>query len=543
VANCESNGTAIGSYSANIATKPVTGLTSSTIYYFNVVVRDQAGNKASYSPLTQATYDISIDNTPEITGILGQTGYSHIFQATGGSGWYYWYLNNISPAISGLSIDLWSGILSGTIDACEGDYTVEVKVEDRFDSSITDTHQFTLTISRDTLNVSPAPSGGGESNPDFTVNSSIYSQNLSISGYHSGDFTWTINWTGADPGGFQLVKTSATEARLEKVDPTTEGSFTFTLNITDDSCPGNTIVTPSYTMTITGAGIPGPVPEGMEARWNFDGCDTWSGTGFDVVESFGNTEFNGMASGGVGQTGAGRFCRAAVFDGGDDKIVSRVFSSDAIVFTDEVTLSCWFKSPGGGNGSPRLIEFSDALGNYRSSTGIGYDRDGSLRAWVTSEAGVRGGAVDFSGTRYTDNKWHHVVYTYGSGLGTLYIDSVVKTSATNNATTDIHDAETFVMSGYYPNTSHGYKGMIDEVMIYSKALSQTEVAVMKIQQPWWVNGAWMKTAGMVQMMKSLIQALDRTMELLQQRQREQSLGKQTQPRVNQTCVVQVFLTE
>ncbi len=59
VANCEDNGTAIGSYASNITTKGVTDLTSSTIYYFNVVVRDEAGNQAAFSPLTQATTDIT----------------------------------------------------------------------------------------------------------------------------------------------------------------------------------------------------------------------------------------------------------------------------------------------------------------------------------------------------------------------------------------------------------------------------------------------------------------------------------------------------
>ena len=56
-ADCEANGTAIGSYAANIATKDVTGLSSSTTYYFNVIVRDQAGNKAAYSTLTQLDSD------------------------------------------------------------------------------------------------------------------------------------------------------------------------------------------------------------------------------------------------------------------------------------------------------------------------------------------------------------------------------------------------------------------------------------------------------------------------------------------------------
>jgi hypothetical protein len=55
VANCEANGTAIGSYAPNIVSKNVTGLTPTTSYYFNVIVQDEAGNRALYSTLSEAT--------------------------------------------------------------------------------------------------------------------------------------------------------------------------------------------------------------------------------------------------------------------------------------------------------------------------------------------------------------------------------------------------------------------------------------------------------------------------------------------------------
>jgi hypothetical protein len=55
VANVEANGTPVGSYTSNINTKNITGLTTATTYYFNVIVKDEANNKAIYSTLTQAT--------------------------------------------------------------------------------------------------------------------------------------------------------------------------------------------------------------------------------------------------------------------------------------------------------------------------------------------------------------------------------------------------------------------------------------------------------------------------------------------------------
>jgi len=49
VENIEDNGTAEGTYAADIDTKEITGLTGDTTYYFNVIVKDEAGNKTAYT--------------------------------------------------------------------------------------------------------------------------------------------------------------------------------------------------------------------------------------------------------------------------------------------------------------------------------------------------------------------------------------------------------------------------------------------------------------------------------------------------------------
>ena len=55
VSDAETNGTAFGDWTNNITTSTVTGLTASTSYYFNVLVKDEAGNKALYSSITGTT--------------------------------------------------------------------------------------------------------------------------------------------------------------------------------------------------------------------------------------------------------------------------------------------------------------------------------------------------------------------------------------------------------------------------------------------------------------------------------------------------------
>ena len=131
--------------------------------------------------------NVQINTGPMAGGTVGGT-YTHTFQASGGSGYYYWYLDGITPNIPGLTISLWNGTLSGTIDNCAGDYSVNVRVEDRYDSAKTDSHTFTLTVTNGTVTVTPSPGGGGPASPDFTVDSSVFSQVFTASGDHAGDF-------------------------------------------------------------------------------------------------------------------------------------------------------------------------------------------------------------------------------------------------------------------------------------------------------------------------------------------------------------------
>ncbi|MDO8474138.1 MAG: fibronectin type III domain-containing protein [bacterium] len=55
VANAEANGTPIQAYTADINTFNVTGLSPGTTYYFNVIAKDGAGNKAVYTTKSEAT--------------------------------------------------------------------------------------------------------------------------------------------------------------------------------------------------------------------------------------------------------------------------------------------------------------------------------------------------------------------------------------------------------------------------------------------------------------------------------------------------------
>ncbi len=412
--------------------------------------------------------------TPSLPSGYINAAYSTTVNANGGATPYEWAITN-DGGLSSLFLHTYTGQLSGTLDQCPGTYTpFTVDVDDTTTPS-SDSRAYSIEVLSD-LAVSRT-SGTGT---DIDWMTATQEETFRADGGHLGEIAWTLSTGGAD--GFTVEKVDSNSGRVKKNGETTTGvgPYTFVLTATDESCTTSNTAQLTFTVTIpaTGTGAGAPYTVGMEAEWRLDECTVWDGTSFDVEDNLGNPLHYGRRIGNVVGVSNGRTCRGASFDGGSARIVSDVLTGgDIMAFSDQVTLAAWFKSPGGGGGSPRLIEFSDAAGNYLRSTALAYDSDGSFRAWVTSESGVRGAQIDYSTVRYDDNLWHHAVYTYSmANGGKLYIDGALKQTRTDNPTNDIHDAETFVIGGYYPNGSHGFLGLIDEVAVFQRELTATEVS-------------------------------------------------------------------
>lgn len=397
--------------------------------------------------------------------------YSATIQASGGTTPYIWELAG-DGGFDGLFLHTYTGQLSGSLDQCPGTYTISIDVTDSSDPTTSDSASLDITVTAD-LSVSRT-SGSGT---DVEWTSATQEETFAANGGHVGDIQWSLNTGGAD--GFTVSSTDDETCTVKKNGETTTGTgpYTFVLTATDEDCSSNTAqLTFTVTIPATGTGAAAPYSVDMEAEWRFDECTDWDGVSYDVEDSLGDTLHFGRRIGDVTGVHNGKLCRAASFTGSDRIVSDELTGSDVMGFGSEVTLACWFKSPGGGGSYPRLIEFSDTDGSSTKSTAIAYDNDGSLRAWVSSQGGVRGGQVDYSAVTYDDNQWHHVVYTYSStNGGRLYVDNQLKDTGTNHLTNNIHDARTFVIGGYYPNASNGFVGLIDEAAVFSRELTADEV--------------------------------------------------------------------
>ena len=147
VAQCETNGTLLNTGgTVNITDYTVLGLTPNTTYFFNVVVADQAGNKAAYNPKELTTQNepkvVSVTISPK-TATVSQ-GETKQFSATvvaigGADEEVIWSVTEFTSALTTINQD---GLLF--VGSNEIAKTIIVKAVSRFDPTVFDEVEITI---------------------------------------------------------------------------------------------------------------------------------------------------------------------------------------------------------------------------------------------------------------------------------------------------------------------------------------------------------------------------------------------------------------
>ncbi len=175
---------------------------------------------------------------------------------------------------------------------------------------------------------------------------------------------------------------------------------------------------------------------------------------------------NGTVSGGVSYTAGRVDAQAATFNGTDASI-----GFPAPVDTN-FTLACWVKTAA-----------TAGTGQWYQGTGIidgevpGVAKDFGL-ALVGNKAAFGVGNADItitSNVPINDNVWHHVLATLDTGTGAmkLYVDGALQASGTGP--TGARSAPSKLYLGSIGGVTRFFNGSIDEVRIYNKVLSSTEI--------------------------------------------------------------------
>jgi hypothetical protein len=198
----------------------------------------------------------------------------------------------------------------------------------------------------------------------------------------------------------------------------------------------------------------------------------WSGTTAEVQDSSGLGN-HGTASNTATTTSAnGKFGRAASFDGTGWVIVP---DSPSLRATTALTYSAWIYPTGlDGSRSPGIITKRRGFGDSSAYT---------MFLWSNDNLYVDLDGEDYrfaSNTVFQSANWYHVAVVYDATLQSgmraqIYVNGVLDI-ASEETSTSISPYDSDLLIGDLPGGGDTFMGRIDEVAIWTRALSATEIA-------------------------------------------------------------------
>ncbi|WP_338285537.1 Calx-beta domain-containing protein [Luteolibacter sp. LG18] len=213
------------------------------------------------------------------------------------------------------------------------------------------------------------------------------------------------------------------------------------------------------------ASVPGSIYTNLRGWWKLDET---SGTNAD--DATGRVQ-DGTLAGSPAST-AGIVGNALNLDGTDDGIT--LGNAPSLSGTGDFTVGAWVKIAS-GSGTGVIIQQRDATGSgYNGEYGLQVLSNGTVEFYIYN------GGYQFDITTPTtyglvnDNQWHYVAATRSGTTGTVYVDGNPLATASGTAKSLV---STLTMSIGWDQRDNNkrFKGLLDEVRLYTRALSASEL--------------------------------------------------------------------
>lgn len=218
----------------------------------------------------------------------------------------------------------------------------------------------------------------------------------------------------------------------------------------DSVTPAGTLAGPVWSFS-TGSPVTG-LGTNLLARWKFD-----AGSGTTAVDSAGGNTGT-LVNGPTWTTGYSG--TAVSFDGVNDVVTT---TASLLNNRSAFTVAGWYKSSY-TTGTVSLFGQNDVVELGLSG--------GKVSVWTA------GGGSASSSTLPTANQWHHVTCV-GDGNGVrLYVDGVLAGSGGPAANYGSSADPVRIGAGVWSSSGNPFTGQIDDVRIYSRALSAAEAAAL-----------------------------------------------------------------
>jgi YD repeat-containing protein len=237
----------------------------------------------------------------------------------------------------------------------------------------------------------------------------------------------------------------------------TNGSHTLTAIARDAA--GNTTTATTVTVTVSNATPPPPAPGGLVAAFGFN-----EGTGTTVADASGNG--NGGTISGATWTLAGKFGAALSYNGVNNMVT--VADANSLDLTTGMTLEAWVNpSELGAIWRTAIIK--------EAGTQLAYALYG--HATDTSQPSGHANVGTDTWTRGTGplpvNSWTHLAVTYDGAALKLYVNGTLASS--KPLLGNILTSTGALRFGGNSIWSEWFKGTLDEIRIYNRALAATEI--------------------------------------------------------------------
>ncbi|HWN94288.1 MAG TPA: LamG-like jellyroll fold domain-containing protein [Methylomirabilota bacterium] len=281
---------------------------------------------------------------------------------------------------------------------------------------------------------------------------------------------------GNPPLSFQWFKNGAeilgaTAASITLSHLTTSDSGDYTLQVTNRF---GTNLSSVATLLVTPDAAP-DLRQGIVSHWGMDDeVDDGTGRGA-LLDVYGHNDFKVVADGGFIDLGPGHDINAAIFDG----IHQYAYRDGGFPIYNNTAYSVafWINANGAGQSDRRIFSETSTNNNNPALT-LGTQAagtNGAIRVFVRNNAATVLLDRTSTGTPL-DGTWHHVVWTETNGEARLYIDGLLDETSFHYTRGSLSlDTTTIGALLNASGASNFFSGSIDELAVWSRAISFTEV--------------------------------------------------------------------
>jgi len=240
---------------------------------------------------------------------------------------------------------------------------------------------------------------------------------------------------------------------------TTNGSHTLTAVARDTA--GNTSTSPPVTVTVNNTAV------GLMAAYPLN-----EGSGTTIADSSGNG--NTGAISGVGWSASGKYGSALSFSGTAGNV--SIPNSPSVNISSSYTVSAWINPTSLSSSQYKtiLIKGSSSCGYWLQLTNAnqisgGFELSSNCSSYTEHIT---------TGVSLQTNTWYHIATVFDNAANTfkIYLNGNQILSQTENSAPVPNTGNlTFGQSGYAGGNYERWSGLIDEVRVYNRALTQSEI--------------------------------------------------------------------